>query len=80
MSAVVVASKGTDSKAKLGGREGDENVRASRRVELSLEPERVNEGIAKGDLKAGFVSPCLLSGARPELTATADSLRLCQLG
>lgn len=56
VSAIVVASKSQDSKAKLGGREGDENVRASRRVELSLEPEKVNEGIAKGDLKAGFVS------------------------
>lgn len=48
-----------DSKVGLGGREGDENVRASRRVELSLEPEKVNEGIAKGDLKAGFVSEYL---------------------
>ena len=56
LSAIVVDSKANDSKAKLGGREGDENVRASRRVELSLEPEKVNEGIARGDLKAGFVS------------------------
>lgn len=55
VSAVVVASKSQDSKIKLGGREGDENVRASRRIELSLEPEKVNEGVAKGDLKAGFV-------------------------
>jgi rRNA biogenesis protein RRP5 len=55
VSAIVVASKGQDSKIKLGGREGDENVRASRRIELSLEPEKVNEGIAKGDLRAGFV-------------------------
>ncbi|KAL8286763.1 hypothetical protein RQP46_004291 [Phenoliferia psychrophenolica] len=54
VSAIVMDSKTNDSKAKLGGREGDENVRASRRVELSLEPEKVNEGIARGDLKAGF--------------------------
>lgn len=57
VSAVVTASKPADSKQKLGGREGDENVRTSRRVELSLEPEKVNEGVAKGDLKQrGFVS------------------------
>ncbi|GAA5925984.1 hypothetical protein JCM3775_005168 [Rhodotorula graminis] len=55
--AIVVASKVGDSKAKLGGREGDEVVRSSRRVELSLEPEKVNEGIAKGDLKRGFILP-----------------------
>ncbi|KAK4705134.1 rRNA biogenesis protein RRP5, partial [Phenoliferia sp. Uapishka_3] len=54
VSAIVMESKANDSKAKLGGREGDENVRASRRVELSLEPEKVNEGIARGDLRAGF--------------------------
>lgn len=59
--AIVMASKSSDSKAKLGGREGDENVRASRRIELSLEPEKVNEGVAKGDLKAGFVSCAVLS-------------------
>lgn len=57
VSAVVTASKAADSKQKLGGREGDESVRTSRRVELSLEPEKVNEGVAKGDLKQrGYVS------------------------
>lgn len=55
VSAIVVNSKVSDSKAKLGGRTGDENVRAARRIELSLEPEKVNEGIAKGDLRTGFV-------------------------
>lgn len=55
VSAIVVASKSSDSKRSLGGREGDENVRASRRVELSLEPAKVNDGVAKGYLKAGFV-------------------------
>jgi len=60
VSAIVMASKSSDSKAKLGGREGDENVRASRRIELSLEPEKVNEGVVKGDLKAGFVSRAVL--------------------
>lgn len=56
LSCVVVESKSRDSKSRLGGREGDENVRASRRIELSTEPERVNEGIARGDLRTGFVS------------------------
>ncbi|ESK98106.1 u3 snornp-associated protein rrp5 [Moniliophthora roreri MCA 2997] len=32
----------------------DETVRASRRVELSLVPERVNAGVQKSDLKTGF--------------------------
>lgn len=34
----------------------DESQKASRRVELSLFPEKVNEGVAKADVKAGFVS------------------------
>ena len=55
VSAIVVSSGSTDSKAKIGGRTGDENVRAAQRIELSTEPEKVNEGIAKGDLRAGFV-------------------------
>ncbi|KAJ7900149.1 hypothetical protein B0H14DRAFT_2672489 [Mycena olivaceomarginata] len=36
------------------GKSRDEVVRASRRVELSLVPERVNSGVHKSDLKAGF--------------------------
>ncbi|KAI0639642.1 U3 snoRNP-associated protein Rrp5 [Trametes polyzona] len=36
------------------GRARDEVQKASRRVELSLVPEKVNEGIAKADLRAGF--------------------------
>lgn len=56
--AVVTSTAVSDpTKLKLAGREGDETVRASRRVELSVEPEKVNEGIAKGDLKRGFVLP-----------------------
>lgn len=38
------------------GRARDEVQKASRRVELSLVPEKVNEGVAKADLLAGFVS------------------------
>ncbi|KAJ7225707.1 hypothetical protein GGX14DRAFT_640485 [Mycena pura] len=36
------------------GKSRDEVTRASRRVELSLLPERVNAGVHKSDLKAGF--------------------------
>ncbi|KAL0071786.1 rRNA biogenesis protein rrp5 [Marasmius tenuissimus] len=36
------------------GKSRDEMVRASRRVELSLVPERVNAGLQKADLKSGF--------------------------
>ncbi|GAA5941768.1 Rrp5p [Sporobolomyces koalae] len=67
VSAVVTASKAADSKQKLGGREGDENVRTSRRVELSLEPEKVNEGVAKGDLKQrGFTLSCVVHDIEPD--------------
>lgn len=38
------------------GKSRDEISRASKRVELSLIPESVNSGVAKSDLKAGFVS------------------------
>lgn len=37
------------------GRARDEVQKASRRIELSLVPEKVNEGVAKSDLRAGFV-------------------------
>lgn len=40
------------------GRARDEVQKASRRVELSLIPEKVNAGVVKADLRAGFV--CLL--------------------
>ncbi len=37
------------------GKSRDETTRASRKVELSLNPERVNSGVQKSDLKAGYV-------------------------
>lgn len=37
------------------GKSRDENAKASKRVELSLIPERVNTGVSKSDLKQGFV-------------------------
>ncbi|KIJ65006.1 hypothetical protein HYDPIDRAFT_175081 [Hydnomerulius pinastri MD-312] len=36
------------------GRVRDEAVKTSRRVELSLIPEKVNAGVEKGDLKSGY--------------------------
>jgi len=46
---------GTTDVAGLG-RVRDEAIKASRRVELSLLPEKVNTGVRKVDLKAGYVS------------------------
>ncbi|KIM88562.1 hypothetical protein PILCRDRAFT_813517 [Piloderma croceum F 1598] len=36
------------------GRTRDETVKASRRVELSLSPDKVNDGVQKSDLRPGF--------------------------
>ncbi|KAK4057764.1 rRNA biogenesis protein rrp5 [Microbotryomycetes sp. JL221] len=51
--AVVTGNASSNGRIGLGGFDGDENVRASRRIELSIEPEKVNEGMAHGDLKPG---------------------------
>lgn len=51
--AAVHASGSTDVTGISKSR--DEVARASRRVELSLIPERVNAGVQKSDLKPGFV-------------------------
>ena len=79
VSAIVVSSGSTDSKAKIGGRTGDENVRAAQRIELSTEPEKVNEGIAKGDLRAGFVRSSLPVTCCV-LTPHADAHCCCSIG
>jgi len=50
----VHAAGSTDLKLS-SGRMKDGLERASRRVELSLVPEQVNEGVAKADLKPGLV-------------------------
>lgn len=55
LSCIVINAKPSAVKSIPGSREGDENVRASRRIELSTEPEKLNEGIARADLKTGFV-------------------------
>ncbi|KAF7306752.1 hypothetical protein MIND_00466900 [Mycena indigotica] len=53
--AVVAAVHAPGSTDHTGmGRSRDETTKASRRVELSLLPERVNAGVSKADLTAGF--------------------------
>jgi rRNA biogenesis protein RRP5 len=54
---VVTAVHAAGSTDTFGlGRARDDTHKASRRVELSLSPEKVNMGIVKTDLKPGFVS------------------------
>jgi rRNA biogenesis protein RRP5 len=55
--AVVISTHapGTTDVAGLG-RIRDDTIKASRRVELSLLPEKVNTGVRKVDLKVGYVS------------------------
>lgn len=50
---VVVAAGATKTTAG-SGRARDDVEKASRRVELSLVPEHVNQGVVKTDLKSGF--------------------------
>ena len=49
----VLAAASTDVPAI--GRTRDGTVKASRRVELSLSPDRVNSGVQRSDLRPGFV-------------------------
>jgi rRNA biogenesis protein RRP5 len=55
---IVVASHaaGTTKAGAGTGRARDDVEKVSRRVELGLIPELVNEGVVKTDLKPGFVS------------------------
>ena len=55
---VVVATQptGATKTAAGAGRARDDVEKVSRRVELSLIPEQVNQGVVKTDLKSGFVS------------------------
>jgi rRNA biogenesis protein RRP5 len=55
---VVVAAHAAGATKTAGrtGRARDDVEKASRRVELSLIPEQVNQGVVKTDLKSGFVS------------------------
>lgn len=56
--AVVTALRAPGNTENFGvGRPKDDSQRVSRRVELSIEPHKVNDGVAVKDLKPGFVSP-----------------------
>ena len=63
---IVVAahSAGATKTAAGSGRPRDDVEKASRRVELSLIPEQVNQGVVKTDLKSGFVSNDYTSNSR----------------
>ncbi|KAH9081576.1 nucleic acid-binding protein, partial [Lactarius deliciosus] len=50
----VVVATGATTTAAGSGRARDDVEKASRRVELSLVPEHVNQGVVKTDLKSGF--------------------------
>ncbi|KAI9444728.1 nucleic acid-binding protein [Lactarius indigo] len=50
----VVIAAGATKTATGSGRARDDVEKASRRVELSLVPEHVNQGVVKTDLKSGF--------------------------
>ncbi|SRR6266404_1161590 len=68
---------GATKTATRTGRARDDVEKASRRVELSLIPEQVNQGVVKTDLVSSFVSnEC----ASPEQLAyvRADHVCLCQ--
>jgi rRNA biogenesis protein RRP5 len=60
------------SQASSLGKSRDEASKASRRVELSLVPERVNAGVQKSDLKNGFVC----SPYKSTFSATYWAIRL----
>jgi rRNA biogenesis protein RRP5 len=60
--AVVTAVHAAGSTNMPGiGRTRDETVKASRRVELSLSPDKVNDGVQKSDLRPGFVRTLSIS-------------------
>ena len=53
--AVVTAVRPSGASANELGRSRDEAEKASKRVELSLLPAQVNDGVSKSDLVPGFV-------------------------
>jgi rRNA biogenesis protein RRP5 len=58
--ASVVSIHSSTSKQTDRGREGGEYEHESRKVEMTLEPSSVNEGIAISDLSPGFLLPMTL--------------------
>jgi rRNA biogenesis protein RRP5 len=66
--AVVTAVSPSGVSGTLGlNKHGDETQKASRRVELSISPDQVNESISKKDLGPGFVSSDLFIVFHPHV-------------
>lgn len=77
--AVVTAVHAQGSTDTTGfSRTRDESHKASRRIELSLFPEKVNEGVARMDIKAGFVSPSIHMSHRARIHHSTGVLCVCQ--
>jgi rRNA biogenesis protein RRP5 len=60
------------------GRARDDASKSSRRVELSLVPARVNAGVCKTDLRAGFVSQYILISTPINIVAPTDDVCCCK--
>lgn len=77
--AVVSAIHPAGSSDVLGiGRTRDDVQKASRRIELSLQPEKVNEGVVKSDLNKGFVSLSATVSVVPSSTSRLLNCRHLQ--
>lgn len=50
-----VRPAGAKGSIDLGKWSRDEAIKGSRRVELSIDPSKVNAGVGKADLNSGFV-------------------------
>lgn len=57
-----------------GWKPRDDNEKSCRRVELTLDPEVVNEGVAKMDLEDGFVSRLFLETCEKSCIVKVQSL------
>lgn len=73
--AVITAVHAAGSTNVTGiGRTRDETVKASRRVELSLSPDKVNDGVQKSDLRSGFVRATLTFLSKTYVYLSAQTL------
>ena len=74
--ASVVSVKASDVSRKnlAGPQKSDEQYRLSRRAIVSLDPAKVNEGVAKSDLANGFVRASLFSAHSQLIRCVWDRL------
>lgn len=76
---VIAAHAAGATKTAAGtGRARDDVEKASQRVELSLIPEQVNQGVVKTDLKSGFVSNDYMPLSRALAHTSVDHVCFCQ--